>query len=301
MKQNKNTRLAALFILLAALLLAAGCSRSGPESAGTAGPTQASAVATDAGAQPGDATAGTASPESATPTPDAPAATDGTSAAGSASPDGTMAAGNGAAGSSGGATGSASATSGGSGTGGTENAAAPSADAAVSSPSASTPKPSLATPKPASGTGASPATDKPSATAHVSPTPSPAPTQSPHKDEVTLSVVGDSDTGTILAPAAVELKKGDSVLDVLKRATRSRKMQMEYSGGGAASYVEGIDNLYEFDKGAKSGWLFRVNGEFPGVSAGAYKLKAGDTVEWLYTLDMGKDVGKDADDKENAS
>lgn len=104
-----------------------------------------------------------------------------------------------------------------------------------------------------------------------------------------------------MAATAVELEKGDSVLDVLKRATRGAKIQMEYRGRGSTAYVEGIDNLYEFDKGAQSGWLFRVNGKLPGVGADSYKPEAGDTVEWLYSLDMGKDLDKGAGGEAAAS
>lgn len=176
----------------------------------------------------------------------------------------------------------------------------PEASASAETPTATpTAKPSASPATPSAAAGGKPSA--PPQSGQATPSPSPAATQAPQKAEITLSIVGDGDTGTILSPAAVELKSGDSVLDALKRATRSRKMQMEYQGSGAAAYVEGIDNLYEFDKGAKSGWLFRVNGEFPGKSAGAYKLEAGDIVEWLYTLDMGKDVGKGADGEESGS
>lgn len=113
----------------------------------------------------------------------------------------------------------------------------------------------------------------------------------PKQNAVTVSIVGDQEKGTILESASVEWSEGDTVLDVLKRITRSNKIQLEYRGKGTAAYVEGIDNLYEFDRGAKSGWVYRVNGEFPNKSAGAFVLKAGDKVEWLYTLDLGKDVG----------
>jgi hypothetical protein len=54
--------------------------------------------------------------------------------------------------------------------------------------------------------------------------------------------------------------------------------------------VEGINNLFEFDHGAKSGWLYRVNGSMYSKSAGAFTVKAGDVIEWLYTLDLGRDI-----------
>ena len=72
---------------------------------------------------------------------------------------------------------------------------------------------------------------------------------------------------------------------------KDKKIQMEYTGKGESVYVEGINNLYEFDKGSTSGWMYNVNGTYPNKSAGAYILKAGDTVEWRYTLDLGKDLG----------
>ncbi|MEC0171280.1 DUF4430 domain-containing protein, partial [Paenibacillus graminis] len=108
---------------------------------------------------------------------------------------------------------------------------------------------------------------------------------------ITLSIVGDKEHGTIFAAAAVDVKDGESALELLKRVTRSNKIQMEYQGAKSFAYVEGIDNLYEFDQGPESGWIYKVNGEVPGKGAGSYTLQPGDTVEWLYTLDMGKDVG----------
>ena len=68
---------------------------------------------------------------------------------------------------------------------------------------------------------------------------------------------------------------------------------MEYTEtpiyGGA--YIEGIGNLYEFDTGELSGWMYEVNGWFPNYSCSGYQLENGDTVRWVYTCDMGYDVG----------
>lgn len=89
----------------------------------------------------------------------------------------------------------------------------------------------------------------------------------------------------------VPVEEGDTVLDVMIRETRARRLQMEFSGRGAMAYVKGIDNLYEFDEGPESGWLYRVNGVFPDRSAGIWPAEAGDVIEWLYTRDLGRDVG----------
>ncbi|MED0756442.1 DUF4430 domain-containing protein [Aneurinibacillus thermoaerophilus] len=114
---------------------------------------------------------------------------------------------------------------------------------------------------------------------------------SPAKKMVSFSIVADKERGTILSPTEVEIQEGDTVLDVLKRVTREKKIQMEYRGVKATAYVEGIDNLYEFDRGSKSGWMYRVNGVFPNKSAGIFPVKAGDKIEWLYTVDLGRDLG----------
>lgn len=81
------------------------------------------------------------------------------------------------------------------------------------------------------------------------------------------------------------------MLDVLKKTTREHKIQMEYRGSKGFAYIEGIDNLYEFDEGPESGWMYAVNGEFPNKSVGVYSLQPGDTVELKYTLKLGKDLG----------
>ena len=58
-------------------------------------------------------------------------------------------------------------------------------------------------------------------------------------------------------------------------------------------YIEGINNLYEFDCGKLSGWMFSVNGEFPNYGSSTYKLQDGDQVSWIYTCDLGADVGNE--------
>ena len=99
--------------------------------------------------------------------------------------------------------------------------------------------------------------------------------------------------GVLLAPTAVEFAEGESVFDVLKRVCRENKIHMEFSETPVyqSAYIEGIGNLYEFDCGEGSGWMYRVNGEFPNVGCSRYALADGDTVEWVYTCDFGADVG----------
>jgi hypothetical protein len=86
------------------------------------------------------------------------------------------------------------------------------------------------------------------------------------------------------------------VLDVLKRATRAAKIPFEFAGVQAynTAYIKGVYNIYEFDCGPLSGWLYKVNGLFPSYGLSSYTLKQGDAVEIVYTCDLGYDVGRDS-------
>jgi|GEM_PF-1784072 len=99
--------------------------------------------------------------------------------------------------------------------------------------------------------------------------------------------------GVILAASEVAFTDGESVFDVLKRVTRDRNIQMEfredplYSG----AYIEGINYLYEFDGGTLSGWMYKVNGQFPNYGCSQYPVQNHDVIVWMYTCDLGRDVG----------
>lgn len=101
--------------------------------------------------------------------------------------------------------------------------------------------------------------------------------------------------GVILPPTQVSFNKGESVFDLLQRVTRENKIHMEYVDMPLynSAYIEGIANLYEFDAGNLSGWNYCVNGWFPNYGCSRYALQEGDTVEWLFTCDLGKDIGND--------
>ncbi|MBC5636757.1 DUF4430 domain-containing protein [Ornithinibacillus sp. BX22] len=91
----------------------------------------------------------------------------------------------------------------------------------------------------------------------------------------------------------IKIEEGDMVLDALINATEENDITLSYRGTGATAYVEGIDDIYEFDRGPGSGWMYRVNGVFPNRGAGVIPLVPGDVVEWLYTTDLGNDIGAD--------
>ncbi|MBQ7751833.1 MAG: DUF4430 domain-containing protein [Clostridia bacterium] len=99
--------------------------------------------------------------------------------------------------------------------------------------------------------------------------------------------------GIILPTTKIEFSEGESVFDVLLRETKERKIHLEFVNTPVydSVYVEGIANIYEFDAGELSGWMYRVNGEFPNFGCSKYILKNGDRIEFVYTCDLGKDVG----------
>lgn len=101
--------------------------------------------------------------------------------------------------------------------------------------------------------------------------------------------------GVILESTEYVLREGDTVFDILDRAIRHNKIQMEYQGADqniyGSVYIQGIHYLYEFSCGPLSGWMYRVNGEFPNYGCSNYELQDGDVIEWVYTCDLGKDVG----------
>jgi hypothetical protein len=100
---------------------------------------------------------------------------------------------------------------------------------------------------------------------------------------VTISIKGPKDRGAILAPTKVEFKEGQTVYDILLQTTKKHGIQIETRGSGATAYVEGIDNIYEFDYGVKSGWVFELNGVSLTKSIGTMIVKDGDTIECYYT------------------
>ncbi len=102
------------------------------------------------------------------------------------------------------------------------------------------------------------------------------------------------ENGCILPKIQVEFKKGDTVFDILKKVCRQYDIPIEYSWTPVfdSYYVEGINNLYEFDCGFESGWMYRVNGWFPNYGCSSYKLSGGEFIVFDYTCNgLGEDVG----------
>lgn len=98
--------------------------------------------------------------------------------------------------------------------------------------------------------------------------------------------------GVLLAVTEVAFSGGESVFDVFRQTLRNEKIHFEYVDASSydSIYIEGIGNIYEFDCGPQSGWMFSVNGVHPGLGCSAYTLADGDAILYQYTCDMGADI-----------
>lgn len=147
----------------------------------------------------------------------------------------------------------------------------------------------------------------PSNAQSAAPVQTPVPTQTPLGNTVAMSIRCDTAvangmhieskwagivpaSGIILDTTTFEIEDGDTVLDVLLQARDLYRLHVDYSGTKSSAYVKGINNLYEFDGGRWSGWMYCVNGWYPNYGCGVYFLKAGDAIEWNYTCDLGLDL-----------
>ena len=116
------------------------------------------------------------------------------------------------------------------------------------------------------------------------------------KATVTLSIDKLTiDKGYVLEPTEVEIKKGETVWDVLKREMDQRGIRYQYSNNSQYNsvYVESIDGDGEFDHGSGSGWKYSVNGVYPDYGCSRYTLTGGEVIKWRYTTNLGMDLGDD--------
>ncbi len=95
----------------------------------------------------------------------------------------------------------------------------------------------------------------------------------------------------LLPETEFSICKSDTVYTVLCEAAQKYGLKLIVGGYGTSVYVKGIENLCEFDYGDLSGWLYTVNGEGRSEGCGSCELKDGDSTVFLYSLDLGEDVG----------
>ena len=104
-----------------------------------------------------------------------------------------------------------------------------------------------------------------------------------------------TDTDEWIAPTEVsDLPEGTSVFTVFQKVLADKGYTFEYHE--QYCYVQAITapdgtRLAEFGKGKNSGWLFRVNNDFPDVGMNDFVLMDGDEIEVLYTADYSQEPG----------
>lgn len=101
----------------------------------------------------------------------------------------------------------------------------------------------------------------------------------PVKQTVSIKVIG---INTTMMQGNIEVNSSSTAYSVLKELAKQNGKSISTKGFGSTIYVSGIDGLKEFDHGPSSGWMYKVNGTPPKIGAGAYKVKAGDTIIWYY-------------------
>ena len=98
--------------------------------------------------------------------------------------------------------------------------------------------------------------------------------------------------GVIFPKTAVTFYEGESVFDVLQRVTRENRIHMSsrFTPVHNSAYIEGINNLYEFDCGSLSGWCYCVNDWYPNYGVSRYVVQEDDDIQFHYSCDLGRDL-----------
>lgn len=94
--------------------------------------------------------------------------------------------------------------------------------------------------------------------------------------------------GVIYPEQKVIFKEGESVFDILLRELKENNIHLEFVDTPMydSVYIEGIGNIYEFDFGDLSGWMYRVNGIKPTYGSSQYKVENGDNIEFYYSTNF---------------
>ena len=112
--------------------------------------------------------------------------------------------------------------------------------------------------------------------------------------EVCFELIGDQkhdegmhqDFEVWIANTTIKVPEGTSVKDLTDKLLMEHQIPFETTGG---NYIRSINGLAEMDNGPRSGWVYQVNEQRPGVTYDAYELKEGDRVLWRYTDDYVED------------
>lgn len=113
-----------------------------------------------------------------------------------------------------------------------------------------------------------------------------------NKDKLKKSLEKYVPDDAVIFSKTVGFDSGESVYDILRRICDENSIQMEasYTPAFSSYYIEGINNIYEFDCGQGSGWMYSVNGVFPNYGCSSYKPANNDKIAFRYTCELGYDL-----------
>ena len=127
----------------------------------------------------------------------------------------------------------------------------------------------------------------------VTPTPvDPTPVEPDHK-ALSVTFQLHTDTEMWISPSVIgDLPESTTAMDVFRQVLAANGYSYEAKG----SYVQAVikpdgTKVAEFSKGPNSGWVFRVNGEFPDVAMQDCQLADGDVIEVFFTADYMDEPG----------
>ena len=127
----------------------------------------------------------------------------------------------------------------------------------------------------------------------IDPTPIDPTPVDPNPETITVTFQLHTDTEAWILPTVVrDLPEGTTAFDVFKQVLAANGYTYDAKG----SYVQAVTapdgtKVAELSKGQYSGWMYRVNGEFPDTYMGAYELEDGDGIEVFFTADYTKEAG----------
>lgn len=102
--------------------------------------------------------------------------------------------------------------------------------------------------------------------------------QQPDYATVTVSVTSSAVGNPVSSSGTFTFNKGATVYDALC----ALGLSVNARGTSYGTYVAAIGGLAEMEHGAKSGWMYSVNGTAPMTACSNYVLSNGDNVVWYY-------------------
>ncbi len=114
--------------------------------------------------------------------------------------------------------------------------------------------------------------------------------------------------GEIIPATQVPFEEGENMAEVTVRLLNALNIGCDYTGTiEDGFYLAGLEDFElngthyeyfgEFDAGPQSGWMVRLNDWYMNQGCSAFQVEDGDTIRWVYTCQLGADIGGDFNSK----